>query len=422
MQRLREPGTMRAFIGVLLILSINAGAVALLNIMIPEIIEDMHISKVEISYVIMIASLGAFLFGLAGTKLINVFTPKWLQFIGCAAACLYMFGIGAAPSYSILLFVGVIGGVVMAFGTFTPLAAICGQFWGEDSGKMYGLIAGIEIFIVAGYTFVMGQLLYTFDYRTVFFIAAGLCALGMVLNLLFIKQPTEDQKARLEKLGRKKLEEKGLDKESRGIMVRQSLKTASLYLFFLGLMAGAIITSGVSSYGTTLFTSIGSMDTSTAAALMSAYMFFGGIHFLYCGFFSKKFGSRSFVIFMYIAIIAGLFLLIGWAAIQVLPVAIAGLFLTALIKPVNSLPALLVPDLFGRKDYASFISLTMGVYYAGVCISQLSTAQIMQSVGGSAAFVYLAIMAIISLAVLVLAHVFSPYRKMLKKGAVQSIE
>lgn len=417
LQQLREPGAMSTFIGSLLILTVNAGAIALLNIMLPEIIKGMDITKVDISYVIMLASLGAFLFGLIGAKLINILTPKWFQFVGCIAACLYMIGIGAAPNYSILLPIGIIGGIVMAFGTFTPLAAICGQFWGENSGKMYGLIAGIEIFIVAGYTFIAGQLLHSVEYNTIFFIASGLCAVGVFINLIFIKQPTEEQKIRLLELEKSRQDKAVADKQSKGLMVQQSLKTASLYLFFIGLMAGAIITSGVSSYGTTLFTSIGNMDTSTAATLMSAYMFFGGIHFLYCGFFSKRFGSRSFVVFMYISIIIGLFLLIGWAAVLALPIAIVGLFFTALIKPVNSLPALLVPDLFGRKDYAAFISLTMGVYYAGVCISQLSTARIMQTIGGTAALMYLAAMAVLSLVVLVLAHVLSPYRKMLKEDA-----
>ena len=404
-----------AMIAMLFIVTVNAAAIALLNLVLPAVMDVLGVTKVQISYVLVTASACGFLLGtFVGPKIMRKFSAKYFQTIGCIATVIWMVGLATITNYSVLVPFAFFSGAVQCFATFTPITALCGQYWGKNGAKFYGIIAGIELFLVAGYSSLM-TLLYktTGDYRSIFFCTAIVAAVGLIINIFCIKKPDEEAIARAEEAETAKKE--AADKKSTGadgFTVKEGLRKPAFWLFVIGLMAGAIITAGVSSYGTTLFTTVGSMEKTDAAFLMSTgYMTFGAIHFLYCGFFARKFSPRNFAIFMFGSIIVGLAILIWWTGNQIFAIAAIGLFFVALIKPVNSLPALFLPDLFGWKDYAAFSALVMGFYYLGVCISQLTTAQIMQSLGGSAALYYLIIMAAVSLVALVLAYCLSPYRK-----------
>lgn len=404
-----------AMIAMLFIVTVNAAAIALLNLVLPAVMDVLGVTKVQISYVLVTASACGFLLGtFVGPKIMRKFSAKYFQTIGCIATVIWMVGLATITNYSVLVPFAFFSGAVQCFATFTPITALCGQYWGKNGAKFYGIIAGIELFLVAGYSSLM-TLLYktTGDYRSIFFCTAIVAAVGLIINIFCIKKPDEEAIARAEEAETAKKE--AADKKSAGadgFTVKEGLRKPAFWLFVIGLMAGAIITAGVSSYGTTLFTTVGSMEKTDAAFLMSTgYMTFGAIHFLYCGFFARKFSPRNFAIFMFGSIIVGLAILIWWTGNQIFAIAAIGLFFVALIKPVNSLPALFLPDLFGWKDYAAFSAFVMGFYYLGVCISQLTTAQIMQSLGGSAALYYLIIMAAVSLVALVLAYCLSPYRK-----------
>ena len=190
----------------------------------------------------------------------------------------------------------------------------------------------------------------------------------------------------------------------------------SLYLFGIGLIAGAIITGSMTTYGSSFFVLFG-MTQAEAADMMSMYTLFCGVHVLWTGFFQARFGSRAFIIVQYAAILVGVLLLVLWANNQSFIFVVLGLLLVSFIKPINSTPALLLPDLFGRKNYLAFNSLSNGIYYAGVCISSQSTAAILTALGGSRAFVYLGIMAVIALVVFNAALSLSPIKKMRKANS-----
>lgn len=405
-----------AIIAMLFIVTVNAGSIALLNLVLPAVMEVLGVTKVEISYVLVTASACGFVLGtFVGPKVMRKVSAKYFQTIGCVATIIWMIGLATITNYSVLVPFAFFSGAVQCFATFTPITALCGQYWGKNGAKFYGIIAGVELFLVAGYSSLMTMLYKsTGDYHAIFICTAIVAAVGLVLNLTCIKKPDAEALARAAEADEAKkaaAEEKSSGSEG-GLSVKEGMKTPSFWLFVVGLMAGAIITAGVSSYGTTLFTTVGSMDKADAAFLMSTgYMTFGAIHFLYCGFFARKFSPRNFAVLMYGSIIIGLGILIWWTGNQVFAIAAVGLFFVALIKPVNSLPAQFLPDLFGWKDYAAFSTLVMGFYYLGVCISQLSTARVMQFLGGSAALYYLMAMAVVSLVALFFAYQLSPYKK-----------
>ena len=92
----------------------------------------------------------------------------------------------------------------------------------------------------------------------------------------------------------------------------------------------------------------------------------------------------------------------------------AGLFFIAFIKPINSTPAFLVPDLFGRKHYLEFNSLSNGVYYAGICANSQSTSLIMTLLGGVQTLIYLGVVAVVAAAAFMFALALSPLRSLQK--------
>lgn len=404
-----------AIVAMLFIVTVNAASIALLNLVLPSVVEVLGVTKVEISYVLVTASACGFILGtFVGPRVMRKVSAKYFQTIGCVATVIWMIGLATITDYAVLVPFAFFSGAVQCFATFTPITALCGQYWGKNGAKFYGIIAGVELFLVAGYSTLMTMLFQaTGSYQSIFLCTAVVAAVGLLLNLTCIKKPDAEAAARAaEADAAKKAANAEKMAGADGMMVKEGIKSPAFWLFVIGLMAGAIITAGVSSYGTTLFTSVGAMDKADAAFLMSTgYMTFGAIHFLYCGFFARKFSSRNFAIFMYGGIIIGLAILIWWTGHQIFAIAAVGLFFVALIKPVNSLPALFLPDLFGWKDYAAFSTIVMGFYYLGVCISQLTTARIMQSLGGASALYYLIIMAFVSLVALFLAYQLSPYKK-----------
>jgi hypothetical protein len=103
-----------------------------------------------------------------------------------------------------------------------------------------------------------------------------------------------------------------------------------------------------------------------------------------------------------------------WADSQSAFLVFAGLFFIAFIKPINSTPAFLVPDLFGRKHYLEFNSLSNGVYYAGICANSQSTSLIMTLLGGVQTLIYLGVVAVVAAAAFMFALALSPLKSLQK--------
>jgi MFS family permease len=236
--------------------------------------------------------------------------------------------------------------------------------------------------------------------------------IGVGLNLLLIRQK-KSFKDTSEDLEKKKAPVKA-SVEYDGIPLKQVFKSLAIYFFIPGMMAGAIITGAFSTYGTTFFVSF-DMSKTDASSFLSLYTIFCGLHVIWTGFFQSRFGSQIFIVTQYLCVILGLVFLTVWANIGSAVFVILGLLFLSLIKPINSTSALLIPDLFGRKDYVAINSLTNGFYYAGVCISMLTTAAIMMALGGATALIYMGIMAVLALVFFTLALIVSPYKKLKKQ-------
>lgn len=92
-----------------------------------------------------------------------------------------------------------------------------------------------------------------------------------------------------------------------------------------------------------------------------------------------------------------------------------GLVCCALIGPVQILPALFIPQLFGMKDYTAINAVGMGAFYLGGTAVFLIAAAIMQNVGFGMGFVVLAVSGVVACVLFLVAIAASPMRKLTQK-------
>lgn len=108
---------------------------------------------------------------------------------------------------------------------------------------------------------------------------------------------------------------------------------------------------------------------------------------------------------------AGVGTMIMWASKGSMHLAYMSLVLCALVGPVQILPALFIPQLFGMKDYTAINSLGMGGFYLGGAATFVIVAAVMQGMGYNMGFIVLAACGIAALASFLLAIATSPMRK-----------
>ncbi|MBE6465122.1 MAG: MFS transporter [Eggerthellaceae bacterium] len=412
-------------VGCIVVLSCIGGGATIPNIVFPSVCAELNVTVVEIGWYVLISTAAAFISGLVGVKLFNFLTPRWTMLAGVITVALCMIIAGTAQSLPMFVFSGVFSGFACAC-TFPPIASLMQLHFKENSGKLFGLTTGAQVFVVAGMIKIIGTVLQTRDYRFVMLSAAVIIiVIGSLFTFLLIRQPrrkewlahvkeVDAQKTQAEDQSAASTTQETFDDEiNSGLTVKEATRKPALYLFCLGMFAGAMITGAMSSFGSSFFVLFG-MTQAEAADMMSLYTLLCGVHVLWTGFFHTKFGSRVFVLVQYVAIVIGVILLMMWANSQSAFLVFAGLFFVAFIKPINSTPAFLVPDLFGRKHYLEFNSLSTGVYYAGICVNSQSTSIIMTVLGGVQVLIYLGVIAVVAAVSFLFALALSPMKKLRK--------
>ena len=398
----------------LVILVFDAGSITIVNQMVPALTEAVGVDRVTFSNILFMNTVFMFVMGITvGPWITGRFGPRVLCIVGACSCAIYMFGYALSVNYWVLMVAACIGGV-SSFGTFTPVAAIAGKIWPKNHTKIYGLILGIEFFVVSSYTFMLSRIFaMSGDYKLTFVVAGICCCVALLLALFGIgRWDTVESPEALAAAREEKAAATEAEALKQGFVFKQALKTPALWLLVLGNFAGAIILAGVSSYGSTIFVKFGGMEAADAAAIMSLYTVFGGIHFLYSGFLQKHAGMKGFLFYMYIAIMVGCGLLMYWVSNQNIIFAVLGLFGIAMCRPLNSLPPMMVPELFGFKDYSRIVVFVRACFYGGVALSQKTTAMVISYLPGETCMVYFIVLAVISLVMLLVSLAFNPMKKL----------
>lgn len=423
---------MMAAIGCAIILTVGLGSTSLLNAIAVLLVEGMNTDLVTYAFGPMLATVFAFLGSLVGTKLIDKITPKRCLLIGsvCTAIALTLFAMATGP---LMWYVGnVINGVVLAIGAHASAAGVLSRFYGERTPTVFGVVVGVMSFIIAGLVFVESLLLQAFDYRTIIFgYAALVLVLGVLSNVVLIGKVPEMPAAAapvvddLAELGEAEADaERVLAAEGApvpdaapapgGITLQEAMRTPALYLFFLAMVFASFPLNGFSAYSSNFLAS-GGLDASFVVTLLSVFALLIAVVSLFAGKVSEKLGASISSIIVFAGFAVGIALLVTWLSSASDGMLYGGLVCCALIGPVQILPALFIPQLFGMKDYTAINAVGMGAFYLGGTAVFLIAAAIMQNVGFGMGFVVLAVSGVVACVLFLVAIAASPMRKLTQK-------
>lgn len=413
-----------AAVGCAIILTVGLGSTSLLNVIAVLLVEGMGIDLVTYAFGPMLATVFAFLGSLVGTKLIGLLTPRWCLLIGsvCTAVALVLFATATGPA---MWYVGnVINGIVLAIGAHASAAGVLSEFYGERTPTVFGVVVGVMSFIIAGFVFVESLLLQVIDYRTFLYgYAALVLVLGVFANLVLIgRLPSQAAKA-----AGAAPDASGADAEPdapapaptaepAGITLQQALRTPALYLFFAAMVCASFPLNGFSAYSSN-FLAAGGLDPAFVVTLLSAFTLIVAVISLVSGAVTKKLGASASSVVVFAGFAAGVALLVAWTGGLGAPALYGGLVLCALIGPVQILPALFIPQLFGMRDYTAINAVGMGAFYLGGAAVFLIAAAIMQNIGFDMGFIVLAATGVAACVLFLLAIATSPARKAARAAA-----
>lgn len=195
--------------------------------------------------------------------------------------------------------------------------------------------------------------------------------------------------------------------------MKEALRTPALYLFFAAMVFASFPLNGFSAYSSNFLAS-GGLDPSFVVTLLSIFALLVAVVSLVSGKVSEKLGASKSSVIVFIGFALGIALLVLWLSNASDPMLYGGLVLCAFIGPVQILPALFIPQLFGMRDYTAINAVGMGAFYLGGAAVFLIAAAIMQNVGFGTGFVVLAASGIVALVLFLLAIATSPLRKSAK--------
>lgn len=403
----------RAMVGVALILASASGGTSVMNAIIPFLLEGMKVDLTTFMIGPTLATICAAVMSALGTKVIDALTPKWSMLLGTICGCATMFVVGIATSVPLWIVANICNGIVLAFATYAAAGGVVAEFYGQDTQKVFGIVTGIVALLVSGWMALTSLLLTTMDYRTLFNIyAVAILVIGVISNFVLIgriprRRPISDAP----KAKEDDAEAAPAAQEVPGFTLGQLLrKGASIYLFLASMVFVAWCASGITSYASVYFTSFG-MAAAAAAGMLSLYSFCGAILKFFSGFLIKKLGPKVMTILVYCAFALGIVCLLAWSSIQALPLAVLGIALCSFISYAMIIPGLFIPDLYGMKDYVAINSAGMAAYYVGAVALLMGLSVIISAHGAFTAFIILAIVAIVVMALLFMAVVTSPMRK-----------
>lgn len=385
-----------AAIACALLLGTGIGSSSFITAVLPDIIASMGTSMTEIAFGFSIGNIAAFFGALVGTRLIQMLTPKWSLLAGslCASAVL----VGTAFVQDIVWWyaVRIISGVTLSIGAQAAAAGICDAFWGDKSGPVIGIVAAATSVITASLVMFEGQLVAVYDYRYVLNLFAGITLLvGLFSVLVLIGRVPR----RLSGEAGEAAFLKASDTESRpvqqecGLTLRQARRLPAFWLFLGAMVFTAFPMGGYSVYSTTFYVDNG-VSTTTAAAWKSIHGYAAAFCNASTGLIVNRFGGSRLSDLCFIGFAAGVALMLVWAYTGSVPFAIIGTILTCYAPAGINLPSLLIPQLFGKRDYVSINSAGMAAFFVGQTAMNLIFARIADTVGVNAAVMMLAALGI----------------------------
>ena len=416
--------------GCAIILAVGIGSTSVLNAIAPLLIEGMGATVTDYSLGPMLATIFAFVGSLVGARFITKIGARRCLLVGTVCVCVVLCLIATATSTALWYVANVINGVVLAIGAHAAAAGVLAEFYGERTPTVFGIVVGVMSFLVAGEVLIESVMLNALDYRTIVYIfAAATLVLGVFSNFVLIgRLPSERAAQQATAVDARRASDSPAGDEGEasaaaqsqqaeaaeaaGFTLRDAMRSPTLYLFFLAMVLASFPLNGYSAYASYFFVGNG-LSASLAATLLSVFAMIVAVISLVSGSVSKKLGASITSIIVFVGFAIGVGMMVAWTSGGSLPVAVASLVPCALIGPVQILPALFIPQLFGMKDYTSINAFGMGGFYLGGAAVFVIVAAVMQNLGYNMGFIVLAVCGIGALVLFLAAIALSPMKRLM---------
>jgi len=395
------------------IMFLHMGTTTMISALLPNIVADLKISLTQASIALVIGLVSGVVFSFIGSKLINKMTPKWALALGSVFVGVNLVLYSIMPNLTFLFIASIFTGGIFAFGAHTSIAGIISNSYGSRMAPILGVIFGAAAFGNAVTSLLVGQMLGPIGWRNTFLvIGLSFSIISLLANILFIRNP---KNKRVETADSSHSVTK--EAEVEGLMLKQAIKTPSFILFCIAMILAAALYAGFIAYATTFWQGYG-MEASVSISNVGILSAFAALVVMSSGFIVKKFGSRILMLLIFILYALGIVAMSIWTQNQGTLLLILGMFFIAFAMPAQSLPSLVLPELFGMKDYNSINSFGLAFYYVG-CAVALTMVPVVVSVTGSflVSHYMLAAFAVLALILFLLSLKMSPIKKLKKMAS-----
>jgi EmrB/QacA subfamily drug resistance transporter len=158
------------------------------NVALPSIQRDLHVSISELEWVVTAYALTFAALLITGGKLADLYGRRRIFMIGLVVFTLSSLACGLAPSSSFLIGARAVQGVGAALMNPATLSIITATFPPKERGQAIGIWAGVSALALAIGPLVGGLIVDNINWNWIFFVNVPVGALGLVVSRLVIKE------------------------------------------------------------------------------------------------------------------------------------------------------------------------------------------------------------------------------------------
>ena len=285
MRRERSVFALTSAIGCAIVIFLSIGVAGMFSLFIPEYMAEYGYSKMEMSYVAMVATVSGFLFSLIGSKLINALGPKKSLLVGSLASAVFLCLIGSVDNLVALGLVSLAQGAVLGLGAHASCAGVIAGWYGDRMASVIGVVFGFSSFGSTVFSLLAGQLLKVMSYHTILVsFGIGAAVIGVLANLLLIRMPAAQRPAAESGAAAAPTEEDGVG-------YHRAIRSPAFVLFFIAMMGAATLYAGFMTFATAFWQSCG-MSATQSATNISFLSFFGALISMVSGVILEVRGGR----------------------------------------------------------------------------------------------------------------------------------
>lgn len=381
-------------VGCALVLTVGVGSVPFINGASAYIAGGLDTTLVAYSFGPTVKSACGFLVSLIAARLIGLLGPRRCLLAGVFLSALAIVCCALASDLATWYAGNALFGIMAAIGSTAAATGVLNEHFGRRTPVVLGIIMGVMGLAVSLLMLAESWLLARFDYRIVLDgYAIAVLAIGAFAVLALIGRPTATDCTASEGGASAAT----CNQDDDGLTLQEALRTPAFYLFCLAMVCAAFPTNSFSAYAH-MFLVAGGTEPAAATSVLGVFVFAGAIANLASGTVVKKLGTTRTAAVMFGGFALGIACLVAGAVTGQHVLLPAGVVLCAAIGPSGILPGLLIPQLFGRRDYASISAVGMGMFYLGAACSFFISALAIEGLGFNAGFCLLAAIGLLGLA------------------------